>query len=126
MPTFLSYGVYISHLIQFARVSSQLADYNTPNNTLTANRLQQGYRYHKLKESFFLNFCRHHELVNKYDDGLKALLLQGLSEPNFYDDLVCNFRKIVEKPRFSDHFRKIVICYKRKGFTIGAIKQFSR
>ena len=36
-------------------------------------------------------------------------MLQGLSEPEFYGDLVCKFRKNVGKPEFSDHFSKIVI-----------------
>ena len=58
-------------------------------------------------------------LVSKYDTGLKTLLLQGLSEP----ELVYKFRKIVKKPETSDHFSKIVICYKRKGYNIDTIKQ---
>ena len=34
-----------------------------------------------------------------------------------------NFRKNVGKPEFSDHFSKIVICYKGKGYNIDVIKQ---
>ena len=32
--------------------------------------------------------------MSKYNVGLKTLLLQGLSEPEFYGDLVYKFRKI--------------------------------
>ena len=32
VPRSTSYGVYISHLIRFARVSSHVADFNTHNN----------------------------------------------------------------------------------------------
>ena len=32
-------------------------------------------------------------IVSKYNVGLKTLLLQGLSEPEFYGDLVYIFRK---------------------------------
>ena len=44
-----SYGVYISQLIRFARVSSYVADFNARNKCLTAKLIQQGYRYHKLR-----------------------------------------------------------------------------
>ena len=48
-----SYGVYISQLIHFARVSGHLADFNARNRSFTANLLQQGYQYHKLQNVFF-------------------------------------------------------------------------
>ena len=48
-----SYGVYISQLIRFARVCSHVDDFNTRNKCLTAERLKQGYRYHKLRKAFF-------------------------------------------------------------------------
>ena len=47
-----SYGVYISQLIRFARVSSHVVDFNARNKSLTAKLLQQGYRYHKLRKTF--------------------------------------------------------------------------
>ena len=62
-------------------------------------------------------------MISKYDTGLKALLLQGLAESEFYGDLVYTFRNTIGKPEFSDHFSKIVICYKRKGYSIDVIKQ---
>ena len=48
VPRSTSYGVYISQLIRFARVSSYVADFNTGNKLLTQKLLKQGYRYHKL------------------------------------------------------------------------------
>ena len=47
-----SYEVYISQLIRFARASNHVADFNTRNQLLTQKLLQQGYRYHKLRETF--------------------------------------------------------------------------
>ena len=47
-PRASSYWVYISQRIRFARVPSQVADFNTRNKMLTAKLLEQGYRYHKL------------------------------------------------------------------------------
>ena len=52
VPCAPSYGVYISPLIQFARVSSHLAEFNARNINLTAKLLQKGYRYHKLRKAF--------------------------------------------------------------------------
>ena len=93
IPRSASYGVYISQLIRFARVSSHVDDLNTRNKVLTAKLLRQGYRYHKLRKAFSKFYRRHFDIVSKYNVGLKTLLLQGLSEPEFYGDLVYKFRK---------------------------------
>ena len=52
VPRITSYGVYIPQLINFARASSHVADFNTHNKLLTQKLLQQGYRYHKLCKTF--------------------------------------------------------------------------
>ena len=78
VPRSTSYGVYISQLIRFARVS-------------------------------------------KFNVGLKTLLHQGLSEPEFYGDLVYKFKKIVGRADFSDQFRKIIVRYKRIGYNINYV-----
>ena len=90
-----SYGVYISQLIQLPRVSSHVSDFNTRNKVLTANLLRQGYRYHKPRKAFSKFYRRHFDIVSKYNVGLKTFLLQGLSEPELYGDLVYKFRKII-------------------------------
>ena len=43
--------------------------------------------------SYFIRNRRHFDIVSKYNVGLKTLLLQGLSEPEFSGDLVYKFRK---------------------------------
>ena len=87
-PRSISYGVYISQLIRFARASSHVADFNTRKKLLTQKLLKQGYRYHKLRKTFS-KFCRrYYDLISKFQVGHKSLLLQGLSEPGFYGDLV--------------------------------------
>ena len=93
--------VYISQLIRFARVSSHVADFNARIKSLTAKLLQQGYRYHKLRKTFSKFYRRHYELVSNFSVGLKTLLHQGLSEPEFYGDLVYKFKKIVGRADFS-------------------------
>ena len=55
-PRPTSYGVYISQLICFARASSHVTDFNTCNKLLTQKLLKQGYCYHKLSKTLFLNF----------------------------------------------------------------------
>ena len=51
--------------------------------------------------------------MSKYNVGLKRLLLEGLSEPEFYGDLVYKFRKIIGKNDFPYHFKKIIVRYKK-------------
>ena len=52
VPRSTSYGIYISQLIRFARVSTHVDDFNTRYNVLTAKLLRQEYRYHKLRMAF--------------------------------------------------------------------------
>ena len=116
VPRSASYGVYISLLIRFAPVSSHVDYFNTRNKVLTANLLRQGYRYHKLRKAFSKFYRRHYDIVSKYNVGLKTLPLQGLSEPEFYGDLVYKFRKIIGKNDFPYHFKKIIFRYKKIGW----------
>ena len=98
-----SYGVYISQLIRFARVSSHADGFNTRNKVLTAKLLRQGYRYHKIRKAFSKFYTRHFDIVSNYNVGLKTLLLEGLSEPEFNGDLVYQFRKMIGKNDFPYH-----------------------
>ena len=99
-PRSTFYGVYISQLIRFTRVSSHVDDFNTRNKCLTAKPLKQGQRYHKLRNTFSKFYRRHFDLVSKYNVGLKTLLLQSLSEPEIKGDLMYKFRKINGKMIF--------------------------
>ena len=55
--------------------------------------------------------------MSKYNVGLKTRLLQGLSKPEFYGDLVYKFRKIIGKNDFPYHFKKIIVRYIKIGDT---------
>ena len=164
VPRSTSYGVYISQLIRFARVSSHVDDFNTRNKAvhlalvgsfmasfvlsffpldvldgiwylielisegfltyfLIAKLLRQGYRYHKIHKAFSKFYRRHFDIVSKYNVGLKRLLLEGLSEPEFYGDLVYKFRKIIGKNDFPYHFKKIIVRYKKIGYNIDVLRQ---
>ena len=62
-------------------------------------------------------------MISKYYVGLKPLLHQGLSEPEFYGDLVYKFKKIMGRTDFSDHFRKIIIRHKLIGYDFNVMRQ---
>ena len=113
VPRRTSYGVYISQLIRFARVSSKFSDFNCRNKALAAKLLRQGYRYVKLRKAFSKLYRRHSSLVEKYNVSLKTLLQQDISEPEFYGDYVyLDLEKNMGKSNFSEQFRKIINRYK--------------
>ena len=64
-------------------------------------------------------FCRRHfDIVSKYIVGLKTLLLQGLSEPEFYGDFVYKFKK-----KLVNQFKKVIARYKKIGYNINVMRQ---
>ena len=50
-------------------------------------------------------------------------LQQGISEPEFYGDLVYRFRKTVGKSNFSEQFRKLINRYKKIGYSLDIMRQ---
>ena len=83
VPRSTSYGVCISQLIRFARVSSHVADFNARIKSLTAKLLQQGYRYHKLRKAFSKFYRRHYGLVSKFNVGLKHFCTKAYRNRSF-------------------------------------------
>ena len=89
--------------------------------------IQEVLRTHLLFISPSL-FCkivyrRHYELICKYNVGLKTLLSEGLSEPEFYGDLVYKFKKLIGSNDFSFQFRKIITRYRRIGYNLNVMRQ---
>ena len=60
--------------------------------------------------------------MSKYNVGLKTFLLQGLSEPEFYGDLVYKFRKIISKNDFPYYFKKRIARCKKIGYNIDVLR----
>ena len=70
-------------------------------------------------------YRRYYDLISKFQVGLKSLLRQGLSEPEFYGDLVYKLKKIVGSNNFSAQFIKIISHYKRIGYKINVLQQIA-
>ena len=119
---FTSYGVYISQLIRIARASSYITEFNTRIKLLTQKLLEQGYWYHKLCKTFSKFYRRYYNLISKFKIGLKSLLRHGLSEPEFYGDLVYKLKKIAGSNNFSAQFLKIISHYKNS-YNISVLQQ---
>ena len=113
------YGDYIYQLIRFARASSHVADFNTHNKLLTQKLLKQGYRYNKLCKTFSKFYRQYYDLISKFQIGLQSLLRQGLSEAEFYGDLVYKLKK----NNFSAQFLKIISHYKKIDYNINVLQQ---
>ena len=106
VPRSTSYGIYISQLIRFARASSYFTDFNIRNKLLTQKLLKQGYWYHKLRKTFSKFYRRYNDLISEFQVGLKSLLRQWLSEPEFYGDFVYRLKKIIGSNNVSAQFIK--------------------
>ena len=62
-------------------------------------------------------------MISKFNVALKSLVHEGLSEPEFYGDLVYKFKKIRGMTDFSDQFRKIIMRYKSIGYNLNVMRQ---
>ena len=71
-----SCGVYISQLIRFARVCSNVDYFNNINLFLTAELLKQGYRYQNRK-AFSKFYHSRSELIVKYKHWVKISFATG-------------------------------------------------
>ena len=88
VPRLTSYRIYISQLSRFAIASSNLSDFNGRNKGLTVESFRQGYRYFNFRKACWKFYCRHSALLEIYNVSLKTRLQQGISEPEFYGDLL--------------------------------------
>ena len=73
VPRSTSYGVYISQLIRFARVSSHVANFKLRNKLLTQKLFKQGYLYHKLRKTFS-KFYRQYYIISKLDLNISCAI----------------------------------------------------
>ena len=62
-------------------------------------------------------------MISKFNVGLKTLIREGLSEPEFYGDLVYKFKKPIGRKDFSFQFRKIITRYRRIIYNLNVMRQ---
>ena len=67
-------------MINFAKISSQVSDFNNRIEILSSKLLKQPYRYLKLRKIVSKFYWLHYEQMFKYNIGLKILLQEGPSE----------------------------------------------
>ena len=115
--------IFLKNASRTRTLLSNFCDFNTRNKLLTQKLLKQGYRYHKLRKTFSKFYRRYYDLISKFQVGLKSLLRQGLSEPDFYGDLVYKLKKIDGSNNFSAQFIKIISHYKKIGYNINVLQQ---
>ena len=111
--------------INYLQASENLTMYfvNARNKYLTAKLLQQGYRYHRLRKTFSKYYHRHYELISKSNVGLNTRLHDGISEPEFYGNLVYTFKNLIGRNDFSFQLRKIITRYRQKGYNINVMQR---
>ena len=66
IPQSPAYGVYVSQLIRYARVSSAYSDFLVRSRLLTRKLLGQGYNRFKLITTFKKFYGRHYDLIGKF------------------------------------------------------------
>ena len=84
--------------------------------------LKQGYQYYKLL-IFSKFYHQYYELISNIHVGHISLLSQGLSEPEFYGNLLYRLKKIVGTNTFSAQFIKIISHYRKIGYNINVLRQ---
>ena len=67
-------------------------------------------------------YRRYYDLISKFQVGPKSLLCQGLSEPEFYGDLMYTLKRIVGSYVFAAKFTKIISHYKTIGYNINVLQ----
>ena len=113
VPQAPSYGVYISQLVRFARVCTLADDFNERNLNITHKLLLQGYRFHKLLNTFKKFFGRYEHLLTKYNMTRRQLVLNGISHPKFYCNIVNKCNQLKKKP---EKLGRILSSFKKRGY----------
>ena len=82
-------------------------------NIMLKKLLKQGYWYPKLHKTFSKFYRPYYHLISKFQVELKFLFRQGLSEPEFYGDLVYKLKKIVGSNNLKILTLTLMFCNRR-------------
>ena len=117
VPRCPSYGIYISQLVRFGRACSNVVDFNLRNLSITNRLINQGFRYHKLRKAFCKFYNKYPDLVRKYGDtNCGELISKGISQPNFYGDIVYKIRRIKDSNNIYESIFRIFTRHKKRGY----------
>ena len=97
--------------------------FNTASTNAVLSTNRGGMFHVSVAKTFSKFYRRYYDLISKFQVGLKSLLCQGLSKPDFYGDLVYKLKKIVGSNNFSALFIKILSHYKKIGYNINVLQQ---
>ena len=116
----------MSQLTRFARACTDVEDFHIRNLNMTSKLLQQGYRYHKLCKTFKTFYRKSLPLLYKYNLSLKSYLNLGISQPEFYGDVVYRLRKINSHFHFDDIFRTVINKFVKRGYRVDILERSTR
>ena len=124
VPKLPSYGIYISQLVRFARACTDVTDFHHKNRQLTEKLLHQGYRFHKLVQTFWKFFKNYQDLIVKYGKlSVKEYVSSGISQPSFYGDLVNKIRRVKGEHNFLEKCKRTVRRLLHRGYNPKVIKR---
>ena len=61
---------------------------------LYAKVFKQGYRYHKFRKAFSMFYCRHYELISKFNVGLKSVYIKAYRNQNIMVPKYTNSKRV--------------------------------
>ena len=92
-----SYGVYLSQLIRYTRVCSDVIYFNPRNLCITGKLIRQGFRYYKLLNLFTESFQRYKDLSSTCGFTCRTLIKNGISHHKFYGNIVLKARESLNR-----------------------------
>ena len=113
VPRLPSYGIYIPQLVRFARpVFYMRFVFQVSNLLITFRLMAQGYRYHRLRETFGSFFFKSYpELLSKFGEiSFQECVYEGISHTVFYGDLVYKLRRDQDAGNYVSSVLKTDTC----------------
>ena len=118
-PRLPSYGINISQLVRCARYCTSVFDFQSKNFQITSKLLTQGYKYHKLRKTFWKFFRSYSELLSKFCAlSFQEYVSKGITHPVFYGDLVykLHVKRVKSESNFISSGSKIVQRLRRRQY----------
>ena len=84
IPSAPAYGVYASQLICYVRCCSNYSDFLSRHRALVTRLLSQGYKVHRLSNTFKKFYGRHTDLVGQYKKNVCQMFADSISWNDFY------------------------------------------